>query len=359
MQTTTTAERPATRLNLKSWKRVLDTCNAPKEETQNIASLDFVSRWLLIVRACVFQMTITSAFIGGMLAAYDLRAASQPFNWAPFILCVVGLVLAHAVNNMVNDYFDTTGGVDTEEYVRAQYAPHPILAGIISKAGLRNAILVANAVDVLIGVTLLAFWGFERGWPLILFALGGLFISIFYVAPPIHLKHHGLGEPGVFVVWGPLMIGGTYFAVAGGIRPEIFLACVPYAIAVTTVLIGKHIDKYTADKARGIHTLPVILGEQASKRLNQVLMVSFYLISAILILTQTVGVWVALIVFAIPRLLRALKQYSQPRPDKYPDGQPMGPLWYVAVAFYHNKLAGGLFVLGLILSLLIPVQLPF
>ena len=269
MQTTTAAERPAARLNPKSWKKVLDTCNAPKEE------LDFVSRWLLIVRACVFQMTITSGFIGGMLAAYDLQRAGLPFNWLPFVLCVIGLVIAHAANNMVNDYFDTSGGVDTEDYVRAQYAPHPILTGIISKAGLRNAILAANAVDVLIGVSLLLFWGVERGWPLLLFALGGLFISVFYVAPPIKLKHHGLGEPGVFVVWGPLMIGGTYFAVAGNIRPEVFLACIPYAIVVTTVLIGKHIDKYAADKARGIHTLPVIFGESASKRLNQALMIAF------------------------------------------------------------------------------------
>ncbi len=353
MQPTDTAERPVARLNPRVWKKVLDTCNAPKEE------LDFVSRWLLIVRACVFQMTLTSAFIGGMLAAYDLRVINQPFNWIPFILCVVGLVIAHAVNNMVNDYFDTTGGVDTEEYFRAQYAPHPILAGIISKTGLRNAILATNAVDVLIGITILTYWGFERGWPLFLFALGGLFISVFYVAPPIRLKRHGLGEPGVFVVWGPLMIGGTYFAVAGSIRPEIFLACIPYAIVVTTVLIGKHIDKYTADKALGIHTLPVILGEAVSRRLNQVLMISFYVISAILILTQIVGVWVALVALALPRLIQSLRQYSQPRPSQYPDGTPMGPLWYVGVAFYHNKRAGILFVLGLILSLLIPVQLPF
>ena len=353
MQTTTVAERSDVRLNPRSWKKVLDTCNAPKEE------LDVVSRWLLIVRACVFQMTLTSAFIGGMLAAADLRAAGRPFNWAAFILCAIGLVLAHAVNNMVNDYFDTTGGVDTEDYVRAQYAPHPILAGIITKTGLRNAILAANVIDVLIGVALLLILGLETGWPLFLFALGGLFISIFYVAPPIRLKHHGLGEPGVFVVWGPLMIGGTYFAVAGGIRPEVFLACIPYAIVVTTVLIGKHIDKYEADKSRGINTLPVILGAQASLRLNQVLMVSFYVITAILILAKIVGPWVALVVLAIPRLIQSLKQYSQPRPDQYPDGTPMGPLWYVGVAFYHNKRAGILFVLGLILNLLIPVSLPF
>ena len=353
MQTSTTVERTAARLNPRSWKKVLDTCSAPKEE------LDIVSRWLLIVRACVFQMTLTSAFIGGMLAAADLRAARLPFNWPAFILCAIGLVLAHAVNNMVNDYFDTAAGVDTDDYVRAQYAPHPILAGIITKTGLRNAIVVANAVDILIGVALLLMLGPERGWPLLIFALSGLFISVFYVAPPIRLKHHGLGEPGVFVVWGPLMIGGTYYAVAGSIRQEIFLACIPYAIVVTTVLIGKHIDKYQADKARGIRTLPVILGESASKRLNQLLMIAFYVITALLIVLKTVGPWAALVALALPRLVQSLRQYSQPRPDKYPDGTPMGPLWYVGVAFYHNKRAGILFVIGLILNLIFPVSLPF
>jgi len=300
-------------------------------------------------------MTLTSAFIGGLLAAADLRAAGLPFNWVAFILCLIGLTIAHAVNNMVNDYFDTSGGVDTEDYTRALYAPHPILSGIITKAGLRNAILAANAIDVLIGLYLT----FSVGWPIAIFALGGLLISVFYVAPPIKLKHHGLGEPGVFVVWGPLMIGGTYFAVKGDIRPEIFLACIPYALVVTTVLIGKHIDKYKVDKAKGIHTLPVILGEQTSLTLNKLLMISFYVISAILILTRTMGIWVALIAFAIPRLLYVLKIYSRPKPEKPPENYPVWPLWFVSAAFHHNKLAGGMFVLGLILNLLIPVQLPF
>ncbi|MCP4222408.1 MAG: hypothetical protein GY773_03600, partial [Actinomycetia bacterium] len=48
-----------------------------------------------------------------------------------------------------------------------------------------------------------------RGWPVVLFALAGLFVSVFYVAPPLRLKQRGLGEPGVALVWGPLMIGGT------------------------------------------------------------------------------------------------------------------------------------------------------
>ncbi len=80
--------------------------------------------------------------------------------------------------------------------------------------------LVANLVDL----GILAALARLRGWPVPVFALAGLFISVFYVAPPLRLKHHGLGEPGVALVWGPLMIGGGYFAISGDLSPAAFAA---------------------------------------------------------------------------------------------------------------------------------------
>jgi len=320
-----------------NWRQIIVTGNLPPGRT-----IDLVSRWLLITRACVFSMTITSGLIGGLLAA----ATAPACNWRLFALAMLGLVLAHATNNMINDYFDTTGGVDTEHYTRTQYAPHPLFSGLISKGGLIAAILVCNAADLAIGLAILS----TRGWPVAAYALAGLFISVFYVAPPLKLKHHGLGEPGVFIVWGPLMIGGTYYVTAGTIPSWVWLASVPYAIVVTTVLIGKHVDKYEQDGARGIHTLPVLLGKQASLYLNQALMIGFYVVTAAMVATGQLGAGVLLIAFALPRLRKVLKAYNEPKPDAPPAGYRIWPLWYVAAAFYHNRLAGGLFVLGLVVN---------
>jgi 1,4-dihydroxy-2-naphthoate octaprenyltransferase len=332
----TAAAHPGFAGLLDNWRQVVVRGNLPPGR-----AVDGVSRWLLITRACVFSMTITSGLIGGLLAASTAPAGAA--RWDYFALAFVGLVIAHATNNMINDYFDTAEGVDTAEYMRVLYAPHPLFSGLISKRGLEATIVACNAVDLVILVALTA----ARGWPVVAFALAGLFVSVFYVAPPLKLKHHGLGEPGVFVVWGPLMIGGTYYVTAGTIPAWVWLATVPYAIAVTTVLIGKHIDKYEQDKERGIHTLPVLLGRDASLRLNQALMIGFYVVVAALVVTGKLGVGVLLVAAAIPRLVQVLKAYSQPKPAAPPPGYRMWPLWFVSLAFFHNKRAGALFVLGL------------
>src|SRR5215468_10776301 len=261
---------------IANWRSILAQGNLPKGR-----AIDGVSRWLLITRACVFSMTITSALIGGLLAA---ATATAP-NWGYFTLALMGLVLAHAANNMINDYFDTAGGVDTSEYTRALYAPHPLLSGLISKRGLVVSIAAVNVVDLVILLALVS----ARGWPVAAFALAGLFVSVFYVAPPLKLKHHGLGEPGVFVVWGPLMIGGTYFVSTGAMPAWVWVASIPYALVVTTVLIGKHVDKFEQDRARGIHTLPVLLGRERSLRLNQALMIGFYPVVLALVMSGHVG----------------------------------------------------------------------
>src|SRR5437763_663199 len=210
----------------------------------------------------------------------------------------------------------------------------------------RQIIATGNLPDLAILAALVA----ARGWPVAAFALAGLFVSVFYVAPPLKLKHHGLGEPGVFVVWGPLMIGGTYYVTAGALPAWVWLASVPYALAVTTVLIGKHVDKYEQDQMRGIHTLPVLLGREFSLRLNQAAMVAFYAIVLGLVVSGYLGVGVLIVAAALPRLRQGLRAYSQPKPAAPPPGYRVWPLWYVSLAFYHNKLAGGLFVLGLALN---------
>jgi 1,4-dihydroxy-2-naphthoate octaprenyltransferase len=45
--------------------------------------------------------------------------------------------------------------------------------------------------------------------------------------------------------------------------------------------------------------------------------------------------------------------YANQKPDKPPAGYPVWPLWYVAFAMRFTRRAGGLFVLGLLLDVLL------
>jgi len=331
-----------------TWRYVINTANLPAG-----ARMDAVSKWLIITRAAVFSMTFTSGLIGGLLA---IGADGAHVNYGWLALSVVGLVVAHASNNMINDYFDLEGGVDTDDYVRALYAPHPILSGLLTKRQLGAAIIGANLVDLAILLVLVA----ARGPLVAAFALAGLFISVFYVAPPVRLKFHGLGEPGVFVVWGPLMIVGTYYAATGTLPGWVWIASLPYAILVTTVLFGKHIDKIAADGPRGVHTLPVILGEARAKLVAQVLMIAFYPIVVGAALIGLIGPFVILTLLGLPRLVQVLGVYARPRPSEPPPNYPIWPLWFVSAAFVHTRRAGGLLIVGLFLNAILPqVRLPW
>jgi 1,4-dihydroxy-2-naphthoate polyprenyltransferase len=348
-----TASRPiSVRDRLRAWSEIMQTANPPAE-----LPLDTPGKWLVMTRAAVIPMTLWSGTIGALLAAEVARVSGGvAVNWPAVALAVLGIVIAHAANNLINDYFDMTGGVDTDSYVRALYAPHPVLSGWVTKATLRNAILALTLLDGLI-MLVLAYW---VGPLVIAFALAGLFLSVFYVAPPFSLKRRGLGEVDVFLTWGPLMIGGTYLVATGSVPLWVIAFSIPYSLLVTSVLFGKHIDKIQPDAALGIRTLPVILGEGLARRTNQALMILFYPLVLLAVLAGWVGPWVLLAVLAIPELLRAVRFHAQPKPDAPPDWYPRRgwPLWFVGFAFRHTRLAGFLMTLGLLLNVLVPVRLP-
>lgn len=351
----TAAHGPITlRERLLGWREIMQTANPPAA-----LPLDGVGKWLVMTRAAVFPMTLWSGTIGALLAVeYGAKVGGVAIDWIGVVLAVVGLVLAHAANNLINDYFDMTGGVDTEGYVRALYAPHPVLSGWVSKATLRNAAIGLTVVDGLVMLALAA----RSPQPLLIigFALAGLFLSVFYVAPPFRLKQHGLGELDVFLTWGPLMIGGVYLVATGSVPLWVLVFSAPYALLVTSVLFGKHIDKIEPDTKLGIRTVPVILGELRARRTNQLLMILFYPLIVLAVLAGWVGPWVLLAALAIPTLIGVLRVYNQPHPASPPPGYPARgwPLWFVGFAFRHVRLAGGLLTLGLLLNVLLPVKLP-
>jgi 1,4-dihydroxy-2-naphthoate octaprenyltransferase len=308
------------------------TCNPPP------GKVDVVSKWLVLLRACVFPLTVTSAAVAGLLAVHK-----PGFNPWLFGLAGAGLLIAHGANNLMNDLFDLDTAVDTQTYPRALYAPHPVLSGLISRRGLATAAVVTNVLSL----TVLVVLAVERGWPVVAFALAGFVVSAGYTAPPLRFKKRGLGEISVFIVWGPLMVGGAYYAATGTIPMRVIAASVPFALLATTVLMGKHIDKLEWDAPGGIRTLPVIFGESASRKITLGMMVAFYVSVVVLAAVRWLPVFSLVSLVGIWTLARVWGPMTRPRPDAPPKGFPVWPLWYAPVAFVHARRAGALLLVGL------------
>jgi 1,4-dihydroxy-2-naphthoate octaprenyltransferase len=285
-------------------------------------------------------MTFNAAAIAGLLAARDGR-----FDLVLWLLVTVGLLFAHATNNLVNDFTDFVSGVDKDNYFRAQYGPQPLEHGLMSKGQLLAYIAVTGGIALATGIGLVAF----RGQATLALLGAGAFFVLFYTWP---LKYIGLGEVAVILVWGPLMVGGGYYVITGSIDGNVILASLPCALAATTVLFGKHIDKLGDDEAKGIRTMPVLLGEHNARAATIAMLTLEYALVALLIASGYLS-WLMLIVAAaLNWYVRAVRIYAHERPAAPPPEYPpnVWPLWYSAVSFQHTRRFGGLFLLGLLLD---------
>ena len=237
--------------------------------------------------------------------------------------------------------------MDQDNYYRAQYGPQPLVHGLMNKRQVLTYAAFTGLAALVCGAALVAL----RGGPtLILLGLGAFFV-LFYTWP---LKYIALGEIAVFIVWGPLMIGGGYYVVAGQWDWNVVIASLPYTLGVTGVIFGKHIDKLEMDRAKRIHTLPVLLGEKNSRAVLTALLVLQYLVTFYLVATGFFTLLALLVLLALRIFVRILPLLRAPKPVEKPADFPdVWPNYYVAAAFVHNREFGLMYLLGLVLDTLL------
>ncbi len=328
-------------MDIAMWRKALTVI--PRVEKEEWNHLDVISKWLISTRSAVLVITFIPAVIAGILA---YRAGS--FDLGLWLAMTIGLLMAHATNNLLNDLTDYLKGVDKGNYFRAQYGPQPLEHGLMSIRQLLTYAVVTGLIAVAAGAYLVYARG---GYTLLLMGLGAFFV-LFYTYP---LKYIGAGEIAVLVVWGPLMIGGGYYVLTGEWSWNVVLVSLPYALGATTVIFGKHIDKLAADAGKKIRTLPVLLGPRVSRYTAIGMMVLQYVLALYLVLTGYFTAVLLVVLLALKQFAMVAGVFAQPRPDGPPPEYPEDawPLWFVSFAFYHNRTFGGLYLLGIILDVVL------
>ena len=117
-------------------------------------SMPLLARALLLARASVLPLTVVGSGQGLLYAWWKGSISDTSAGVSGLLLglaAFIGANLAHAANNLANDWRDYHDGLDRPGYPRADYSPHPIASGAMSSRTLFLTIAIITGLAALLG----------------------------------------------------------------------------------------------------------------------------------------------------------------------------------------------------------------
>ncbi len=258
-------------------------------------------------RARTLPVMLAPVLIGSVLAWQQ----GTPFQWALFVLALLGALAAHLGANVVNDVFDFAEGTDqtaqkmASEGMTLATGSQALLRGQLSLRTYRGLAVALFALALVCGIVLTFF----RPWTLA-FGVAGFLLAFFYVARPLRLAYvgRGLGELDILISFGILPLVGSYYVQAGKVTLIALLASLPIGLYTTAVLYFHHFLHWRADQAVGKITPIVALGERSARLVGGILL-SCVALTIFLDVLLNVFPWYSIIAaFTIIPVLLTLRQ---------------------------------------------------
>jgi len=195
--------------------------------------------WLLATRPRTLIAAIAPVVTGTGLAAFHDALA-----WRPAGAALLGAVLIQIGTNLANDYYDFVRGGDTEERIGPVRVTQ---AGILAPDVVRRGMIVTLGAAMLVGI------------------LASVACAVLYTGGPFPLAYHGLGDVFVFVFFGLVAVGGTYYVQALAWPPDAVLAGVGLGALSTAILVVNNLRDIETDARAGKRTLAVRLGVRGTR----------------------------------------------------------------------------------------------
>jgi 1,4-dihydroxy-2-naphthoate octaprenyltransferase len=180
------------------------------------------------------------------------------YRFLPAAAALLGALLIQIGTNLANDYYDHLRGGDTEDRVGPLRVTQ---AGLIPPESVRNGAFLVLGLALLMGVYLV--W--VGGWPVVAIGLASLICAIAYTGGPFPLAYHGLGDLFVFVFFGLVAVGGTFWVQALRLPGEVLVAGTGMGFLSTAILVVNNFRDLGTDARAGKRTLAVRLGPTGTK----------------------------------------------------------------------------------------------
>lgn len=255
--------------------------------------------WYLATRPWSLSISIVPILLASALAWHD-GEVSLLFA----VLMLLTSVLTHIACNLTNDYFDHESGVDA---IQNEGQGRMLQDGHLTNSDLRNGMIVTFALAAVFGAPVIV----RLGWLGVIFALVGAGMAFLYTGGPWPLAYNRMGEIGVFVAMGLVMVGGAYYVHTGEITRTAALLAVNIGLYAAAILHANNMRDTIVDRSHRKHTLANSFVWQWGVREYAVLMVAPLVITVAIVAIEP-SLWPLLATaFVVPGTLRALRMMNR------------------------------------------------
>jgi len=264
---------------------------------------DFLKLWLRAYRAPFLTASVAPVILGTSVAWYEVGK----INFISGLLALLGTVFAHFGANIFNDYYDHLTGCDDNnpDFTPFSGGSRTIQNGLLTARKAFWAGLLAFLLVVLIGLLLVVYTGHPV---LIIFGIIGLAIGFLYTAIPVKLAYRGLGEIGIFIAFGPLIVIGASYVQTGTISFLAFLASVPAGLMVMLILYANEILDEKADRSANKNTIIVkIANRNTALKIYRLILYVVPIWILISIIAGFFPYWSLIILCLLPKYIRTIK----------------------------------------------------
>lgn len=217
-----------------------------------------ISFWVKNARPISLPQSLLPA-----LTAVALSYGGIEFSWIAAIASVIGVVFLHFALNLLDDWFDyKVGSAEARTKVanegfRGRMIKYPYLtSGEATHSQLLKAVMAFLLVAASMGGIVVAI----RGWEILWWVAAGLIIGVSYSGGPLKLGFRGLGELVIFLMFGPLLVTGVYYAITGAMDWKMGCLSIAIGLLVTNIVYSHSVLDSVPDAKMGKKTMAHLMG---------------------------------------------------------------------------------------------------
>ena len=279
--------------------------------------------WIQAARLRTLPLSMSGIILGSFIARWRITENGGTWDWKIFALALVVTLLYQILSNFANDYGDGVKGTDKNRIGEAEQ--RAVASGKITANQMRNAVILFAILSFLatVGLLYLAFFKenlMKEFYIFVGLGIASILAAIGYTVGKKPYGYLGLGDIFVFIFFGLVSVGGSYFLFTKTFSWDILLPATAVGMLSAAVLNLNNMRDIESDRASGKKTLALRLGFR-NAMIYQIILLQLPLIIMLVFMMMnglhTQGKYYAfmffILMFPMTGLRRKIMQVKEPK----------------------------------------------